>query len=518
MGKKIGSPVVDCKPECSSSGGMHKNCGIKILSIKEQDVQDGEEYKDSAHEIAVKSLKKPLLIRYEVKACSMKVTLTVEYDPGNQIHAKFYKAYDGKGITVPKVALVVKGEVRSPGKYEAKWDGRDQTADHRILLEGTYKMRILGLEDVIHKDKTTIKYMRALAWNHGVNYGKTSSKKAIETARDSQKSLVDGTALWAEASMSSSGYVAWGHYRISAVGAFGGHANAFALAHYTEENQPGKTAVHNWRKETMITTESLSKWGKDLDASNSVALSGQPKDALRDVFLLVLAGCYTGNEVMNVQIALARLSKRLNPGSIDGVHGERTTKALKHWQEWEKVQPADGTRNKATLSALGLHTDLDEGKEVRAVQTKLKNFSTRYDPGKLDGLWGPRTEAAVTHYQEDHSPPLEVTGLPDRPTLQHLGVTDSSGAEGLNVAKDFMQRGCNLVLGFVKNIPFSLTEGWHTAFWDLAAKGYGIDDAAAKARSRCGALASKDMEYRIYARDGVSKNATLQPARYGRDL
>ena len=524
MPPKIGSPVMDCPaagaPTAGKTGATHKTCGIKILSIREQDNEEGYEFKDSQAEIDVKSLNKPLRIRYEVKACAMSVTLWVEFDPGNKVHAKFYGAYDGNGIDVPRVAVVVQGEAKSPGVHEALWDGRDQTSDHRILLAGAYKVRILGLEDLTHKDVTSVKMAPPMAWNHGIHYaskGMTqSTKKEVESARDKQKSLADGTAFLSEATASAHASVAWGNMRISAVSVISGHSGPVNLCFYPEESQPGKPAVFKRNKQSLIVTAGPAS-GKSFDAENSVNIADEPANSLRDVFFILLAGCMAGNEFYLVQSRLNKLSKGLDPGPIDGIHGRKTTAALKCWQEWEKIEPADGAKNETTLAALGVDPSLSEREQTRAVQKKLKNFSKRYNPGKLDGAWGDKTESALTHYQEDHSPPLEVNSLPDKPTLKHLKLDDVSGPLP-NIAESFIQRGCNIAFGFKNKVGFKGGEKWHIAFWDLAAKGSGIDDAASEARSLCGAVYRKELEYNIFTRDGVDRNSTLHPARHGRDM
>jgi hypothetical protein len=111
-----------------------------------------------------------------------------------------------------------------------------------------------------------------------------------------------------------------------------------------------------------------------------------------------------------------------------------------------------------------------------------------------------------------------VNSLPDTPTLKHLKIADASGSVTRNIAESFTTRGCNLTFGFVKKVSFTAAEKWHIAFWQSAAAGSGIDDAASEARTLGGVVASKELEYTIYARDGVDKNSTLHPARYGRDM
>lgn len=57
---------------------------------------------------------------------------------------------------------------------------------------------------------------------------------------------------------------------------------------------------------------------------------------------------------------------------------------------------------------------------VKAAQEALK--AQGHDPGPIDGILGPRTEAALREYQQDKG--LPITGRPDRTTLAQLGVQD----------------------------------------------------------------------------------------------
>ena len=57
---------------------------------------------------------------------------------------------------------------------------------------------------------------------------------------------------------------------------------------------------------------------------------------------------------------------------------------------------------------------------IRDVQTALQQGGY-YKGGKVDGLWGPGTQRAVTRFQHDHS--LTANGKLDVPTLQAMNLT-----------------------------------------------------------------------------------------------
>lgn len=61
---------------------------------------------------------------------------------------------------------------------------------------------------------------------------------------------------------------------------------------------------------------------------------------------------------------------------------------------------------------------------VRAVQKALRQGG--YDVGSADGVWGPRTNDALRHFQRVQG--LEPTGLPDARTLEVLGVGPDAAA------------------------------------------------------------------------------------------
>ena len=61
---------------------------------------------------------------------------------------------------------------------------------------------------------------------------------------------------------------------------------------------------------------------------------------------------------------------------------------------------------------------------VKAVQQALKDQG--HDPGAIDGVMGPKTEAALRDYQQKQG--LKVTGRLDADTSAKLGVQKSSSA------------------------------------------------------------------------------------------
>jgi putative peptidoglycan binding protein len=64
------------------------------------------------------------------------------------------------------------------------------------------------------------------------------------------------------------------------------------------------------------------------------------------------------------------------------------------------------------------YNDMDPGDVIANAQTELQRLG--YDPGAVDGTFGPRTRAAVLDFQRDNG--LPVSGEIDEATLDALGL------------------------------------------------------------------------------------------------
>ncbi len=72
------------------------------------------------------------------------------------------------------------------------------------------------------------------------------------------------------------------------------------------------------------------------------------------------------------------------------------------------------------------------GEAVEALQQKLAGKG--FDPGAADGIFGPRTEAALRQYQESIG--LDVDGIAGPKTLFTLGISAADADEGVEAAAD----------------------------------------------------------------------------------
>jgi hypothetical protein len=78
-------------------------------------------------------------------------------------------------------------------------------------------------------------------------------------------------------------------------------------------------------------------------------------------------------------------------------------------------QPTSAMQQQPRAASQRVSLDRDE---LRHVQRKLKEMG--YDAGKVDGIWGPNTQAAVRNFQQSKG--LQPTGTLDQETARALGI------------------------------------------------------------------------------------------------
>ena len=171
-----------------------------------------------------------------------------------------------------------------------------------------------------------------------------------------------------------------------------------------------------------------------------------------------------GQDAKELQQALR--DRGHDPGAIDGVMGPRTRDALRSFQEANNLSPT-GRLDSDTAAALGVSSTIAAGtsgasagaptksprdaeggqpfggsrstvqgdfgaagqgsqgsmEDTREVQQALKDKG--HNPGRVDGIMGPRTQQAIRDFQQANG--LPATGRLDAETAAALGV-DSAGA------------------------------------------------------------------------------------------
>lgn len=161
-----------------------------------------------------------------------------------------------------------------------------------------------------------------------------------------------------------------------------------------------------------------------------------PPPAIRCRVLRVTHPFITGEDVLAVQQAL--LAAGFSPGAIDGVYGPATATAVRHFQTARGL-PVTGEVCGETYRLLGvacqtippcpapptiqcrvleLKSPFMSGTDVRAVQQALQERG--FNPGQVDGIYGPLTASAVRSFQGARA--LPVTGIVCGRTYELLGV------------------------------------------------------------------------------------------------
>jgi peptidoglycan hydrolase-like protein with peptidoglycan-binding domain len=126
-----------------------------------------------------------------------------------------------------------------------------------------------------------------------------------------------------------------------------------------------------------------------------------------------------GSQGKAVKLAQKRLVMRwYNPGPIDGLFGAKTEKAVKQYQG-DRLLSNDGIVGPKTWARLDPPTiqQGSKGAAVTLVQQLLTDYG--YEPGPVDGDFGPKTKAAVKQFQTDFG--LQVDTIVGPKTWAMLG-------------------------------------------------------------------------------------------------
>jgi peptidoglycan hydrolase-like protein with peptidoglycan-binding domain len=120
-----------------------------------------------------------------------------------------------------------------------------------------------------------------------------------------------------------------------------------------------------------------------------------------------------------VRLAQRRLRARYyDPGPIDGIFGPKTDRMTRYYQ-LDRSLTGDGIIGPATWARLDPPTVRrgSTGDAVRMLQQILSDYG--YDPGTVDGSFGPNTEQAVKTFQNDFG--LDADGVVGPATWAMLG-------------------------------------------------------------------------------------------------
>lgn len=104
------------------------------------------------------------------------------------------------------------------------------------------------------------------------------------------------------------------------------------------------------------------------------------------------------------------LQTRLNAagyyqGKITGYYGRLTEAAVKRFQKAKKL-PVVGKAGEKTYAALraseGIVAKQPNSSSTAVAQIQRRLIAQGYDAGKIDGIYGTKTRAAVKRFQQDH--------------------------------------------------------------------------------------------------------------------
>jgi peptidoglycan hydrolase-like protein with peptidoglycan-binding domain len=120
-----------------------------------------------------------------------------------------------------------------------------------------------------------------------------------------------------------------------------------------------------------------------------------------------------------VKLAQTNLKARwYDPGPIDGLFGPKTDKAVRYYQ-LDRNLVGDGVVGPRTWARLDPPTVKrgSKGQAVTLLQQLLHDYG--YNPGVVDGDFGPNTENAVKAFQNDYG--LTADGIAGPKTWAAIG-------------------------------------------------------------------------------------------------
>ncbi len=195
------------------------------------------------------------------------------------------------------------------------------------------------------------------------------------------------------------------------------------------------------------TSKRWTNWGKLADVDYEETVTKPPDESAPAFWLgrylkITTPSYMQGEDVADVQQALGR--QGYTPGTIDGVYGPKTQKAVQAFQKSQGLSP-DGVVGPDTTSALHgvwlsdatggcpncenplgsfavkrllkLDSPYMRGDDVRDVQEALQIVS--FSPGESDGVFGPKTQKAVEAFQKSRN--LKADGIVGPDTVRELG-------------------------------------------------------------------------------------------------
>jgi peptidoglycan hydrolase-like protein with peptidoglycan-binding domain len=172
-----------------------------------------------------------------------------------------------------------------------------------------------------------------------------------------------------------------------------------------------EAAAHRRRRRAPAGGSSVARRQHDTTTAEGVSAEPAPARAPRE------PSAERIEQVKALQRQLSWLG--FEPGTVDGRYGPITTGAVKRFQETHDLTVdgvvGHGTRD-ALRAGLAQRPSSDRIERVKGLQRQLSRLG--YEPGSVDGRYGPLTTAAVARFQDSHELPAD--GVVDPATQKAL--------------------------------------------------------------------------------------------------
>lgn len=501
--------------ELLDGGGTDYIDASSPLDVKNAHGTWSHENRDKLDEVVPRPEEAALRIDFCLVGSDATVDVFIEYDPGTTIHRDFYEPRHDDALPSPRVVMLAENHPARMGLNRIYWDGRDSTADRRILLAGRYTLRLVARAGrVVRRASSALEIAPPHSWSIGMDIVsrrgfREHTADAMRDTRQALRMLADGSGYTGDASSANTGASVMANWASSSVAVFDGHSDPAGLQFFAREggrprDEDVSHLVMHLRREPPAGT---------------AALSSQPSDVFKDMLVAILLGCRTGDSVVMVHRMIQSLRTMMRV-PVNGVLDTPTGTGLRAFQIARGL-PTTSAPDTATATALGVPLSGPEPtrEELRDIQRAIRQWSD-YITFERELHGSESEEDRAASFSEEFRRFQELawlpqTGLADAATKERLRLAGDAQVIGENIAEEFMRHGCHLALGFPEYSYFGSAETWLTGFVRALAGGSTIEDARDVAGLPLSASQQATLRFRAYSRDPQWAELSVVPARYG---